>query len=101
MKIPGILVLLLPFILFGLYIGISEWWIWVNCDTRNHLGMMMKSSQDKMIGSIVSVVTIYIGLLFIVDGMFERYIFTRPFVSIYKMLQKFIAFINKHLTITI
>lgn len=101
MRIPGILVLLLPFILFGLYIGISEWWIWVNYDTRNHLGMIMLSSKTKIRHSIGLFTFIYLALAFVIDCTHEKPIITYPFVFVYKMLQKFVLFINKHLTITI
>ena len=111
-KIPGIVVLLTPFVLFTLYLGISWWWEWVNCDTRNSIGLLIISKEDKMHNSIGVFVLIYASLTFLIDMTFEKPILSYPLyiiaisliwivMQITINLQKFINYINKHLTINL
>lgn len=112
MKIPGIVVLLTPFVLFCLYLGISWWWEWVNCDTRNSIGLLMMSKEDKMHDSIGLFVLIYAWLAVIIDMTFEKHILSYPLciivisigwiiMQITINLQNFVNYINKHLTINL
>lgn len=111
-KIPGIVVVLLPLVLFGLYIGVTSWMEWISYDTV--IGnIVLRSKEDKIQSSLVAFCLTY-GLLCLI---FDRNYFEKPVLSIpvvypilglfwiFKQLIGFltivIEYINKYLTINL
>lgn len=116
-KIPGILVILFPFIVYFSYIGFTSWYEWVQYDDLYKDGSINHSCKDKLEISAILFALIYCMLWLIIDSTLEKPFIGLPFVYLFKLFSKifnflsvllaiiiaavisFVAFCNKHLTI--